>query len=172
MRSCDFEVTDVIQSRDLRGVILLIVVVMLGWQLWGWRQGEVRLSTYIIVWHKGVCNPQTIQRLVVMWVRGFVCTSVSMSFVAPGGKRTLELTNSLTNSMGRHKLHVRLYQCGLGAKIYFPSTVYQSSDAFRIDHWVTIKQIDSQIKTLKCIEERKEIPIFNSVHSVCCHNSR
>ena len=39
---------------------------------------------------------------------------VPMSFVAPSRKRTLHPTNFLTNSTGRHKAHVRLYECGPG----------------------------------------------------------
>ena len=39
---------------------------------------------------------------------------VPMSFVAPCRKRTLQPTNFLTNSTGRHKAHVRLYECRSG----------------------------------------------------------
>ena len=41
-----------------------------------------------------------------------MCTLVSLSFVAPCRKRILHPTNSLTNSTGRHKAHVGLYECG------------------------------------------------------------
>ena len=62
-----------------------------------------------------------------------MCALVSLSIIAPYHKRILRRTNSLTNSTGRHKAHMRVYEFG---------SVYVTCSSCRLVYFCTCTQFD------------------------------